>query len=240
MKNYIKPFYTFLVAGVLALSVSCSYEEIAELASTDVSFSTEVKAIVDNNCLGCHSGGSSSGGLGFVDDPQQLIDNGYVVKGDSTRSTFYKKLTTSPPFGVQMPKNGPYLSASELASVASWIDGLPAGTNTNPPATVSFATDIVPILTNATTGNANGCIVCHDSTTPSSGYALTADDVSATYASVVAQNVVAGSPDTSLLYLKLTATPPSGSQMPRNGPNYLSASEIQKIYDWINQGALDN
>ena len=45
------------------------------------------------------------------------------------------------------------------------------------------------------------------------------------------------SPSTSVLYSKLTSSPCAASQMPQGGP-FLSAGELQTLYDWINNGAL--
>jgi outer membrane protein assembly factor BamB len=47
-----------------------------------------------------------------------------------------------------------------------------------------------------------------------------------------------GQPDKSLLYLKLTATPPCGSRMPPTGP--LTAAEIDRVRTWIANGAADD
>jgi hypothetical protein len=52
--------------------------------------------------------------------------------------------------------------------------------------------------------------------------------------------VVAGSPSTSLVYRKLTESPPPcGVQMPEGGP-YLSVTQTNLFFDWITQGANDN
>lgn len=50
--------------------------------------------------------------------------------------------------------------------------------------------------------------------------------------------VVPGSPDTSLLYLKLTDTPPCGSRMPPTGA--LAPADLARIRTWIQDGAADN
>ncbi len=46
-------------------------------------------------------------------------------------------------------------------------------------------------------------------------------------------------PDGSILYRKLTPTPPFGSRMPQGGP-FLTATELDLIRRWIAEGALDN
>lgn len=50
--------------------------------------------------------------------------------------------------------------------------------------------------------------------------------------------VVAGDPGKSNLYLKLTADPPFGKQMPR-GHKKITPEAVQVIYDWIEQGAKE-
>lgn len=52
--------------------------------------------------------------------------------------------------------------------------------------------------------------------------------------------VVPGSPCTSVLIQKLGQAPPFGARMPLDGPPYLSAAELQRIADWIVEGARDN
>jgi hypothetical protein len=49
--------------------------------------------------------------------PGVLID----PSGDPGHSVLYEKLTSSPPFGAQMPLAGPLLDPSTLACVAAWI-----------------------------------------------------------------------------------------------------------------------
>jgi hypothetical protein len=51
--------------------------------------------------------------------------------------------------------------------------------------------------------------------------------------------VVPGNSAGSLLVKKLSATPPFGVRMP-DGGNPVPDSLVQKIKDWIDQGALDN
>ncbi|HET9990209.1 MAG TPA: c-type cytochrome domain-containing protein [Kofleriaceae bacterium] len=52
--------------------------------------------------------------------------------------------------------------------------------------------------------------------------------------------VVAGEPCSSIIVLKIDATPPFGRRMPYNGPPYLATSDIQLVRDWIAEGAHDN
>jgi hypothetical protein len=46
-----------------------------------------------------------------------------VVAGNANLSLLYAKISQSqPPCGVQMPQGGPYLSATQVAQVAAWIN----------------------------------------------------------------------------------------------------------------------
>ena len=51
--------------------------------------------------------------------------------------------------------------------------------------------------------------------------------------------VVPGKPCESILYLKLTPTPPFGNTMPAGG-SPLSLEDRQLVHDWIAEGARDN
>ena len=101
------------------------------------------------------------------------------------------------------------------------------------PAATSFARDIEPIL-------GESCVRCHGGDNVESGLDLTS------YAGLRAGGVrsaqtivVAGEPCTSVLYRKLTESPPFGSRMPRS-TTPLSLAEQQLVHDWIAEGALDN
>ncbi len=103
-------------------------------------------------------------------------------------------------------------------------DGGGNGGNGGP--TVSFALDIQPILT-------QDCTICHGG-----AGGLSVD----TYAGLMAGGtsgaaVVAGDPDQSLLIQRLEGTVPP--TMPLNAPP-LTTPEIDRIKQWILEGALNN
>lgn len=52
--------------------------------------------------------------------------------------------------------------------------------------------------------------------------------------------VIAGEPCSSIMYQKLSDSPPFGSRMPLNGPPFFSADELRLLHDWIAEGANDN
>lgn len=93
-------------------------------------------------------------------------------------------------------------------------------------ATVSFASDILPLLNNR-------CANCHGGNRTEEGLNLLS------YASIMSGSkngavVMPGDADNSLLVELLVS-----QEMPKRGPK-LTLAQIQPIIDWINQGALDN
>jgi hypothetical protein len=95
---------------------------------------------------------------------------------------------------------------------------------------VSYATDLVPLFLTY------GCVSCHGGI----------NNLEVTpYASLLAGTsdngpvIVPGDRMGSLLFRKINPAPPMGVRMPQGGP-YLSSGEIQRIGDWIDQGARDN
>lgn len=113
----------------------------------------------------------------------------------------------------------------------------PSG-NTSSTRTVEVADRVFEFQIDTIISN-NGCIGCHTASTesflgnPSSMEGATLVTATAVTApSCVGQTmVIAGDPDNSLLYKKLTSRD-CGMQMPQGGP-MLSAGEIQDVRDWI-------
>ncbi len=52
--------------------------------------------------------------------------------------------------------------------------------------------------------------------------------------------VQATAPCESILFQKVSPGPPFGSRMPLDGPPFLSDVELDRIHDWISEGARDN
>ena len=97
-----------------------------------------------------------------------------------------------------------------------------------PAATVSFQTDVLPILA----GNCNQP-QCHGGQNPGEAKPLT------TYDEVMSDNrIVAGKPHSSPLYKRLIAT--GSGVMPVSPQPPLTSNQIQIIYIWILQGANNN
>jgi len=121
--------------------------------------------------------------------------------------------------------------------------GLATGTITDNEATiVSFASQVRPLLQTSCAKSG----FCHGSlSTPGGGLFL---GTTVTYATVIDATgdntgglvVQPGNSAASTLYTKTTDSPPFPSQMPQDGPPFLSLAQQSLIRDWIDQGAQDN
>ena len=116
--------------------------------------------------------------------------------------------------------------------------------DSNPAASVSFERDLRPLF-DRPRGMA-GCS-CHTPTNGSpSGIELGGFNMGSLRSlkqggrNSGARVVEPGDPCASILYQKISDTPPFGSRMPLDGSPYLAPEEIQLIHDWIAEGANDN
>ena len=93
-----------------------------------VSFKQNVQTIFQNHCSACHIS-QKLGGLSLASYPG-LQAGGFVVPGpvfkagDHKNSTIWKIIQpgTGQPGGARMPLGGPYLSSTEIDTIAKWID----------------------------------------------------------------------------------------------------------------------
>lgn len=133
------------------------------------------------------------------------------------------------------------LPGPDVGALQTPVDGAVTGCNadSDPVADVSYRADLV-----AGVFVRGRCITCHmpgGQGVPQSQ--LLMDSYEALRAGgrrSGANIVVAGAPCSSILSLKIEASPPFGKRMPYNGPPYLSSSDIQLVHDWIAEGARDN
>lgn len=109
-----------------------------------------------------------------------------------------------------------------------------------PASTVSFQTDIVPILAN------NSCSsgFCHGNpdSPPSNFSVLTAEGLFGPgneAAQLGTCNVIRGNPDDSYLIKKVMGTASIGERMPLGG-DAISSADMNTLRQWITQGAPNN
>lgn len=110
--DQIDMVYTWIMQG--ALNNSC---EGGPCDSIHVAFNLTIAPIIQNHCLGCHSGASPSGGISLAGYPNivTVANNGKLL-GSITHSTGY----------VAMPQNSNKLSTCQIAQIRKWInDGTP-------------------------------------------------------------------------------------------------------------------
>jgi len=199
--------------------------------TTTVTFAGSVQPILQKYCLGCHSGGSPSGGI----DLSNLTSLMVQVNNGALMASIRQDAGYNP-----MPLGGPKLSNCEIATIGIWVrdttltytgDGGSAGSggSTCSPDTVYFQNTVLPIIVSncATSG-------CHDATTRREGVQLT------DYASIInTGRIVAGNPGSSRLYGAITTTSEEG-KMPPGSRTALTSTQISEIQKWILQGALNN
>jgi mono/diheme cytochrome c family protein len=89
-------------------------------AAATVSFSKDVKPILDNSCANCHGVEQVRKGLD-VRTYESLMagsDNGpVIVAGKSADSFLFEQVANG-----KMPKRGPKLTPDQLKIISSWID----------------------------------------------------------------------------------------------------------------------
>jgi len=118
--------------------------------------------------------------------------------------------------------------------------------DTNPAVEVSFQRDILAGIFLVNRNTAPGCSCHNPMDALPVGVQMSGLDLSSFSATrrggmnSAATIVLPGRPCASTLYLKVTASPPLGGRMPRNGPPFLSDAQIRLIHDWISEGAREN
>lgn len=111
------PFYSLLLT-VVVLS-SCEYnteDEVfagIECKTEEMSYLADIKPVIENNCLTCHSADILDGGVNLEDynNLKFWVDNGRVQGAISHLPTF-----------IPMPPAGEELSPCNKAKILSWID----------------------------------------------------------------------------------------------------------------------
>jgi hypothetical protein len=127
--------------------------------------------------------------------------------------------------------------------VGPLLAGVCDNADTHPAASVSFATQIRPLLNRPNAGCG-----CHMPSAAGAGPAtqITGLDLSSLSAlraggrSSGSEIVISMEPCSSILYQKVDDAPPFGSRMPLGGPPFWSDDEVELIHDWIAEGASDN
>jgi mono/diheme cytochrome c family protein len=109
--------YQWIAQG--ALNNYCDQEPCD---SINVSFSATVFPIIQNNCIGCHSGSNPGAGI-MLTNYNQIKAQGAIPEGNP--GSLLGSITWANG-NAQMPKNGNQLSECKIAQIRKWIDdGMP-------------------------------------------------------------------------------------------------------------------
>ncbi|MDB4727260.1 DUF1553 domain-containing protein [Saprospiraceae bacterium] len=122
---YFTQQYNLFLIGISVLLIglaSCSESFRNEKA---ISFSQDVKPILNKHCLACHGGIKKSGeySLLFEDEALGIAESGtrVILPGDSRNSEFIKRIIHKDP-DTRMPLDAPPLSQQEISTLTRWID----------------------------------------------------------------------------------------------------------------------
>ncbi|SFT16191.1 Planctomycete cytochrome C [Zhouia amylolytica] len=90
-----------------------------------VSFSSDIKPILNKHCISCHGGVKKNGGFSllFEEEAFAKTESGIpaIIPGDAKNSSFIKRLHESDP-ELRMPYKRPALSKEEITLLTKWID----------------------------------------------------------------------------------------------------------------------
>ncbi|MCF8368491.1 MAG: hypothetical protein K9G76_05565 [Bacteroidales bacterium] len=190
-----------------------------------VTYAGTVYPIFQANCLSCHAPPAPEAGIDLTNysNVAFLAQTGALLGAISHNEGF------SP-----MPKNAPPLTSCEIQQIEKWINDttfIPGGGGGIPcdPDTVYFQNEILPLLLSSC-----GIAGCHDPITAEEDIVLTS------YYYVMQSGVVVpGQPWESEMYEAITDFDPE-KRMPPEPAAPLNSDQINKIYTWIAQGALNN
>ncbi len=117
MKKYLQVMLLGIPAALL----------VAGCNEQAVSFAKDVKPIIDQHCVECHTNnGKGTMASGFVVDSYESLMKGtkfgpVVVAGDPLSSSLYRLVSGEVDKSIQMPHNKDPLSADKIAKIEQWI-----------------------------------------------------------------------------------------------------------------------
>jgi len=119
----VKKPWTYIVPLLLAVTV-LSFIVVQVMPGEEIDFSTQVKPILNENCLSCHGGVKQSGGFGIVFRENALAptESGKpaIIPGDPSNSEMIKRLTSKDP-EARMPYKKDPLSKEEIRILEKWV-----------------------------------------------------------------------------------------------------------------------
>lgn len=229
----------FSASTLVLFQTRCRHDDLNAAALAKVCYQADIGPIFLRSCAttGCHDSQRGRGGYSFTDYSSVMKA---ITPFNAQKSKAYKAITGKG-FVQLMPPSGA-LSENERILIRVWIDQgaenttcttSTTGGGTTPPVAVAqkvcFQNDILPVLVSSC-----GITGCHDQTTHKEGYTITS------YANVMSNLVVAGSPTTSRLYTSISGSSSSENFMPPKPYAALTTAIKDSIFNWIKNGALND
>ena len=94
------------------------------------SYSPAVDAIVNNVCVACHDAtgqgnlnSNTFANIASLTTTSASFGGKFVIPGNAAGSVLYQKVLGTAASGARMPYGGPYLNPTQVAAIASWING---------------------------------------------------------------------------------------------------------------------
>lgn len=232
MKKIILLLFFALISASVLFIASCKHDPVVgptpptpdDCDTLNVTYPESVYPVLNKYCISCHSGASPSAGLNLTDYNAVA----FIAENGTLLGVIRHEAGFSP-----MPQSAPKISDCDISKVEIWIRDTtfvnPPGGIPCDPDTVYFQNTILPLLQSS-------CALagCHDAASASDGVILT------DYANIInTAGVDPFDPESSDLYEVLIEDDPD-KRMPPPPRNPLTAEQINSVYTWIMQGALNN
>ena len=205
--------------------------EEAQASVKEPTFNSDIRPILERNCLRCHDNNAKKGGLNLS------TLEGVLAGGESGPVVAPKQPEASRLFDLvdqgEMPLDRQtQVSAAELDSIRHWIEGLDPRETVGRPATLLSQHDIIPILL-------RHCTICHNQRRREGGLDLRTK-ASMLQGGKSGPALVPGEPEKSPMLQRILARlmPPLG--VFDSGVTRPPEPEIEKLRLWIAQGAPEN
>ncbi len=125
LPNLIKYFIEkYWCKKLIIVLVFCSLWSCNQ-SSEKIDFSSQVKPILNNNCITCHGGVKKSGNFSllFKEEAFAVTESGKsaIIPGDAKNSSFIQRLHEEDP-ELRMPYEKPKLTDEEIELLTKWVD----------------------------------------------------------------------------------------------------------------------
>lgn len=128
-KGKIGSFGLALLGAVITMGLGACEGEPANTGEAPVDFVTEIKPMLQAQCVRCHHDGAIMGGLNLMNREHAMKGSSkgpVIVPGEPEKSSLYQVTLLSEEENHAMPATGPKLTAAEKELLRRWIaEGAP-------------------------------------------------------------------------------------------------------------------